>query len=289
MSSQTQNNCDYITSKHKQCKNTANENGKCTFHNNRLYNIINSGICKKLVYNICEGNDYKMVNKSRTIIKCDELSELNSNGKYYCKIHYDSYKYEKPEECIICTDIIEYNHEVPLHCGHWFHLDCLKNSDKIQCPMCRTIYNNKEIEMIHDMVYLLFQDFNRDNMCFGDLDYDYDNNSFVVKIPRHIYEDETFGPDFIELIYIEIVSLCKCLHLKYPVKLVNNALLNLLKNPHSFELCKSVYNMFEKIVISDTSACYRVLEHINFNEDNEHTILYDELQNTIENMYHSLL
>jgi hypothetical protein len=280
--------CCNIT-KNKQCKNSVSENGKCTFHNNRLLNIVNSGICKKLVYDICDGYNNQIINKSRTLIKCVETYEYISNGKYYCKHHYESYKYEKPNDCVICTDTIEYDKETPLHCGHWFHLECLKNSDKIQCPMCRTLYNKKEIEMIHDMVYLIFKDFERENMCVGDSDYDYNNNSFIIKIPRYIYEDETLGPNFIELMYIEIVSLYKCLHLRYPVKLVNNVILNLLKNTYTFELCKSVYAMFYKFVISDTSACYRILEHINFDEDNEHTLLYDELQNTIENMYHSLL
>jgi hypothetical protein len=61
---------------------------------------------------------------------------LIENNEKYCNQHKLRYRLEKPENCSICyeetTNII-----VPLGCGHWIHRDCIKKSNKHQCPLCR--------------------------------------------------------------------------------------------------------------------------------------------------------
>jgi len=42
-------------------------------------------------------------------------------------------------------ELISSETETPLECGHWIHKQCLRQSNKINCPMCRNKMNQKEI------------------------------------------------------------------------------------------------------------------------------------------------
>lgn len=46
--------------------------------------------------------------------------------------------FEKPEECPICLE--KFTIEIPLiPCNHWICQDCVINSGKNECPVCRTV------------------------------------------------------------------------------------------------------------------------------------------------------
>jgi len=67
------------------------------------------------------------------IPKCD-----NYKNKIYCKNHEKEFKFEKPEDCPICSEDMT-SCQFPLKCGHWAHTECvLKWQDK--CPICRKRY-----------------------------------------------------------------------------------------------------------------------------------------------------
>jgi hypothetical protein len=68
-----------------------------------------------------------------------------------CKEHSKIlHTFEKPEECPICLE--KFTNEIPLiPCNHWICQDCIINSGKNECPVCRTIVelygkNKKKME-----------------------------------------------------------------------------------------------------------------------------------------------
>jgi hypothetical protein len=290
--------CHCITVKNNKCKNKAKENNKCTYHNNRLNHILNSGICKKLVFEDCQGYNYEGIenplvheqqsleeDKCNYIIKkCNDIGVTDINNKYYCDKHINIYKYEKPDECVICSETILYNQEVPLSCGHWFHFKCLKKCNKMECPMCRKYYNNEEIEMIYELIFLPF----RERVQEGQ--YTNENNiyNFQLKIPRKIVISDIYGLAYVEIMYLEVTTLYKMLHLQYTSEFLNKVLLNLFKNSEYLEISLKVYKMFNKIIENNIVVSYLVKDEINFEEDNEYTLNYDKFQDYIENMYYSI-
>ena len=60
----------------------------------------------------------------------------------YCHTHTDMYKYERPSECIVCTEALPSECR-PTKCGHYIHPKCLSEWFKRsnQCPVCRTVLN----------------------------------------------------------------------------------------------------------------------------------------------------
>jgi len=44
----------------------------------------------------------------------------------------------------VCLNVVDENKEMPLECGHWMHLDCLRGWNKPNCPCCRAPYTDKE-------------------------------------------------------------------------------------------------------------------------------------------------
>lgn len=253
-------------------------NKKCK--NININRIIDSGVCRKLVFEDCNGYDFIKQNYENEMYKnilkkCDDIGIKNINNKHYCTKHCINYRYEKPEECAICSEIILYEEEIPLNCGHWFHLNCLKLCDKMQCPMCRTFYNINEIMMIYDLVSILVKPQN-------------DDNTFYLNIPREIVQSNIFGLNYIELIYMEIITLYKSLNLEYTLNLVNKVLMNIFKNNDYLELSLKIYNMFDKIIQNNVITGYILKSNIDFYEDNEYTLNYDEFQEIIENLYHSV-
>jgi hypothetical protein len=279
------NTCKYITLKNNSCKNKATDNGKCTYHNNRLNNIINSAICKKLVFEDCDGYDYAKAdinhNQENTYIikKCNDIGTIKHNNKNYCEEHSTIYKYEKPDECVICCDNINYNEEVPLKCGHWFHLKCLKQYNKMQCPMCRKLYTYYEIKIIYDLIAVQLKVINEE--IETDMYY-----KCILLIPRTIIEDERYGLTFIELMFREITMIYRMFHLQYTSKLINKVIINLIKNNIYFNISIKVFDMYNKVIENGTMTSYIMKENINMNEDNEYTLNYDKFIQIIENLYH---
>ena len=281
-------NCNCLTVKNIKCKNKSNKNGKCTYHNNRINNIINSGICKKLIFENCEGYDYEKVENipddenKYTLKKCNDISVTTINNKHYCEKHKNIYKFEKPDDCAICSETILYDEEVPLSCGHWFHLNCLKKCSKMQCPMCRKYYGSKELQLVFDLVTIIFTEVSN-----TDESYSLENNN-ILFIPSKIVDSEIFGMYYIELMYREIVMMYNGLHLQYTSKLINKVLLNIFKNTENLNVSLKVFNMFDKVIENGIVKSYIVKESINFDEDNEYTLNYDRFQEIIENLYHSV-
>ena len=64
----------------------------------------------------------------------------------FCPFHKDQFKdnekekkfkFEKPEDCIICCEEFAVD-DMPLSpCGHWIHKMCVFQTGKQQCPICR--------------------------------------------------------------------------------------------------------------------------------------------------------
>lgn len=55
---------------------------------------------------------------------------------YYCNLHKDKFKLQKPETCGVCFENFETN-VLPLSCGHWIHRPCILTWGKEICPICR--------------------------------------------------------------------------------------------------------------------------------------------------------
>jgi hypothetical protein len=280
----TKNNiCDCTTIKNKKCKNKASENGKCTFHNNRINKIINSNVCRKLKFDTCNGYNFIRQEEINGIYKnilnkCDEDSIININNNFYCEHHCKNYKYEIPEDCSICNEEIIYEEEVPLSCGHWFHLNCLKQCNKMECPLCRTFYKDDEIKMIYNLITMSFKEIKNDII-----------NDFELKIPKKIIIDEQLGISFILLLYMEITKLYQMLNLEYDSTLINKILLNIFKNNEYLEISIKVYNLFDKIIENGITSGFEIKESINFDEDNEYTLNYDNFHYHLKTMYYSLM
>jgi len=86
-----------------------------------------------------------MVIYKNELIKC-----LYSTNNLFCEHHIHQYRFEKPNECMVCLDCISSETEIPLNCGHWVHKECLKKSNQTRCPLCRQEMNNFEIEYVFD-------------------------------------------------------------------------------------------------------------------------------------------
>lgn len=279
--------CQYITNKNKKCKNKVSENDKCTFHNNRINNIINSNVCRKLVFNTCNGYIYikqeevEGVNKN-ILKKCGEIATNDMNNKCYCDYHCKSYKYEIPEECSICNEEMLYEEEIPLECGHWFHLNCLKQCNKMECPLCRNIFNDDEMKMIHELEILLFTEIKHlDNLTSI-------TNEFELIIPKKIVYDEQLGKSFVLLLYIRIIKIFKILNLNnYNYQKINKILLNIFSDNELLQSSIKLYNTFDKIIENGEVCDFELRKDINFNEDNEYTLNYDKFYSSVENMYYS--
>lgn len=83
--------------------------------------------------------------------RCTRKSIRKSRDQKYCKIHSHSYRLEVPEDgltCSICLGSIDEEKEIPLGCGHWMHLECLRGWNKPECPCCRSAYTTDEVRRI---------------------------------------------------------------------------------------------------------------------------------------------
>lgn len=54
----------------------------------------------------------------------------------YCCRHRNLFKYEKPDDCPVCTESLCGTPQ-PLSCGHWVHRSCVVKW-KDECPVCRS-------------------------------------------------------------------------------------------------------------------------------------------------------
>lgn len=55
----------------------------------------------------------------------------------YCRFHNKtSTVFPKPESCCVCMEPLD-SEQNPLECGHWVHIECIIQSAKAECPLCR--------------------------------------------------------------------------------------------------------------------------------------------------------
>lgn len=94
-----------------------------------------------------------------SINKCKGLSIINNKldkceiitKNKYCDIHNHIYRFintnsdtEYIIECSICCEEINMLENVPLECGHIFHINCLYKITKKECPLCKKSLTDKE-------------------------------------------------------------------------------------------------------------------------------------------------
>ena len=78
------------------------------------------------------------------LIKCS-----HKTNEKFCHHHHQQYRYEsETNECAICFEKLDTRVDIPLECGHWFHKNCLLQTKKHSCPMCRTNFTESEIGYI---------------------------------------------------------------------------------------------------------------------------------------------
>jgi hypothetical protein len=262
--------CEYITKKNKNCKNKVTPNGKCTFHNNFLNrSVSNIKMCRKLIFEECNGYNYNCKNKN--IEKCTDTGSYCLNNKYYCNKHSKNYKLEIPEECAICTENICEKTEIPLYCGHWFHLTCCKHLSKFECPLCRKNLEYNEIDR-----FLKLKNMN----CL-----DEHNSKFTLRIPENILNIQEDGVSFVQLLYLNIKRLYTRLNLNCNSDKINRIMLNIFRNNEYMEIAKVVYSIYIPICENGKITKYIVKNNINVDEDNYYTQTYDRFLYFVENLY----
>lgn len=66
----------------------------------------------------------------------------------FCESHKHKHRFEKPDECTICTDPISSETETPLECGHWIHKHCIVPTNLHKCPICNNKMTEQETEYV---------------------------------------------------------------------------------------------------------------------------------------------
>lgn len=140
------------------------------------------------------------------IIKCENISD-----KKYCSDHSHRYRFEKPDDCPICMDIISEESETPLECGHWIHKECLIPTNIHICPVCRQNMKQHEIDYIFGVnhqqqnnygqnLFIQFQpiiqvhieniEMYNNQEFFDEYEFEYQNFENVINHNEDIYQDE---------------------------------------------------------------------------------------------------
>lgn len=70
--------------------------------------------------------------------ECKYACEDGDGKRKYCPAHKKQYALEKPDECPVCLEEFK-NDEIPWPCGHYIHRNCITQSLKAECPLCRTV------------------------------------------------------------------------------------------------------------------------------------------------------
>jgi len=66
--------------------------------------------------------------------RCSKRSVQN---RLYCSQHIKISRLEKPDECPVCMDHFKKETKHLRPCGHWVCIECIINSGKSECPLCR--------------------------------------------------------------------------------------------------------------------------------------------------------
>jgi hypothetical protein len=96
-------------------------------------------LMREKTLHICHG----MTIEGENLVKCQ-----NKSDKQHCHEHEHRYRFEKPDECPVCMDVISCKTETPLECGHWIHKACLIPTNLHICPVCRQQMQRHEVQFI---------------------------------------------------------------------------------------------------------------------------------------------
>lgn len=66
---------------------------------------------------------------------CTRYAKFNLESFPVCGTHHNLTKQQ--DDCAICLDTLNSKKSIKLSCGHWFHIDCLTNCVRRECPLCR--------------------------------------------------------------------------------------------------------------------------------------------------------
>jgi hypothetical protein len=82
-------------------------------------------------------------------LKCGAPSFSSNTGKNLCIYHL--YNMRKSDDCAICLgEMCENDKDLfLLSCGHMFHVDCLSNCKKPECPICRKQFLPEEATSLY--------------------------------------------------------------------------------------------------------------------------------------------
>ena len=234
-----------------------NNNYKLKYKQNKKNIQIDENCIKFLKFNECNGYDFvkrSLVNDvyKNTLKKCNETCDNK-----YCEKHLKKYKnITDNDDCVICYEKILLNEEVPLECGHIFHVNCLKMCKTLKCPLCRCNFNSKDIILLHNLVRITMSN---------------DSGKFDLNVPYHLCEE--YENTFIELLYIEVKKIFETnkgsFDFKTDIVLFNKIFYNILTNDIYLDIYRKVYSEFFEIVIENGKTFFKIKDDIDLGNDDE--------------------
>jgi hypothetical protein len=132
-------------------------------------------------------------------------------NKSFCKKHNQKFKYDKPDDCPICTESLKDEKYPLINCGHWIHHSCVIESGKAECPVCRAavaltrglkkeltkkskqMKNEREIEEFEEIREMVLAE-------------QEDNNMMLYRVFRDIYHNGHSDEDINELLEHDIYT-----------------------------------------------------------------------------------
>ncbi len=140
---------------------------------------------------VFEDTDDEKEEKCLCVIPGCKNIQLKIGSKSFCKKHNKKFKFDKPSECPICIESLN-NEKYPLiNCGHWIHHNCVIESGKQECPICRasvklTREQKKEICKKSKQIKIEQE---REELEQLRNEYEYENEIQLYAIFRNIFED----------------------------------------------------------------------------------------------------
>jgi len=64
----------------------------------------------------------------------------------------------KEDYCPVCYEDFEKSFKPLKPCGHYVHLDCVKKTKKLECPICRKEVKDTDDDMEDSILFMLMED-----------------------------------------------------------------------------------------------------------------------------------
>lgn len=82
---------------------------------------------------------HKCCSNTKNGLECKFIGKHQYNGQFYCGKHLKMSK--ATDECAICyVNMDDKKDRIELSCGHYFHIRCLSQCQKANCPFCRKTF-----------------------------------------------------------------------------------------------------------------------------------------------------